>query len=195
MWRQLKQTPSEFFKVDIGEGVQLDGWMMKPHDFDPQKRYPVLFYVYGEPWGQTVVDSWGGRNRLWHQMLAQQGYLVMSVDNRGTPAPRSRAWRKIIYRKMGIVNSGDQAAAARAIAQVAVRGCVSHRDLGLERWRFLDAECAVPLSGYLRYRRVSGAGRRTFITTTRFTRSATAGCRRIIRRSGSRVRRSLLRAS
>jgi dipeptidyl-peptidase-4 len=114
---QLKQTPSEFFKVDIGDGVQLDGWMMKPPDFDPQKRYPVLFYVYGEPWGQTVMDSWGGRNRLWHQMLAQQGYLVMSVDNRGTPAPRGRAWRKIIYRKMGIVNSGDQAAAARAIAK------------------------------------------------------------------------------
>jgi dipeptidyl-peptidase-4 len=114
---QLKQTPSEFFKVDIGDGVQLDGWMMKPHDFDSQKRYPVLFYVYGEPWGQTVMDSWGGRNRLWHQMLAQQGYIVMSVDNRGTPAPRGRAWRKIIYRKMGIVNSGDQAAAARAIAK------------------------------------------------------------------------------
>src|SRR5678815_441792 len=114
---QLKQTPSEFFKVDIGDGVQLDGWIMKPPDFDPQKRYPVLFYVYGEPWGQTVMDSWGGRNRLWHQMLAQQGYIVMSVDNRGTPAPRGRAWRKIIYRKMGIVNSGDQAAAARAIAK------------------------------------------------------------------------------
>jgi dipeptidyl-peptidase-4 len=114
---KLKETPSEFFKVDIGEGVQLDGWMMKPHDFDPQKRYPVLFYVYGEPWGQTVMDSWGGRNRLWHGMLAQKGYLVISVDNRGTPAPRGRAWRKIIYRKMGIVNSGDQAAAARAIAK------------------------------------------------------------------------------
>ena len=114
---QLKQTPSEFFKVDIGEGVQLDGWMMKPHDFDPQKRYPVLFYVYGEPWGQTVLDAWFGRNRIWHQLLAQQGYIVMSVDNRGTPAPRGRAWRKIIYRKMGIVNSGDQAAAARAVAK------------------------------------------------------------------------------
>src|SRR6201991_401968 len=114
---KLKQTKSEFFKVDIGDGVQLDGWMIKPPDFDPQKRYPVLFYVYGEPWGQTVLDSWGGRNRLWHGMLAQQGYIVMSVDNRGTPAPRGRAWRKIIYRKMGIVNSGDQAAAARAVAK------------------------------------------------------------------------------
>ena len=114
---QLKQTRSEFFKVDIGDGVQLDGWMIKPHDFDPQKRYPVLFYVYGEPWGQTVMDSWRSGNRLWHQMLAQEGYIVMSVDNRGTPAPRGRAWRKIIYRKMGIVNSGDQAAAARAVAK------------------------------------------------------------------------------
>ena len=114
---KLKPTPTEFFQVDIGEGVKLDGWMMKPPDFDPQKRYPVLFYVYGEPWGQTVLDSWGGRTRLWHGLLAQQGNLVMSVDNRGTPAPRGREWRKIIYRKMGIVNSGDQAAAARAIAK------------------------------------------------------------------------------
>ena len=114
---KLKPSATEFFKVDIGDGVQLDGWMIKPPDFDSQKHYPVLFYVYGEPWGQTVLDRWGGRDRLWHQMLTQQGYIVMSVDNRGTPAPKGRAWRKIIYRKMGIVNSGDQAAAARAISK------------------------------------------------------------------------------
>jgi len=114
---KLKASTTEFFKVDIGEGVQLDGWMIKPPDFDSQKRYPVLFYVYGEPWGQTVLDNWGGLTRIWHQMLAQQGYIIMSVDNRGTPAPKGRAWRKIIYRKMGIVNSGDQAAAARVIAK------------------------------------------------------------------------------
>jgi len=112
---KLKPTPSEFFKVDVGDGVQLDGWMIKPPDFDPQKKYPVLFYVYGEPWGQTVLDSWGGRNELWHMMLAQQGYIVMSVDNRGTPAPRGRAWRKSVYRKMGLISSQDQANAARAI--------------------------------------------------------------------------------
>jgi len=114
---KLKASPVEFFKVDIGDGVRLDGWMIKPPDFDSQKHYPVLFFVYGEPWGQTVLDRWGGRDRLWHQMLSQQGYVVMSVDNRGTPAPKGRAWRKIIYRKMGIVNSGDQAAAAKAIAK------------------------------------------------------------------------------
>jgi dipeptidyl-peptidase 4 len=114
---KLKSSTTEFFKVDIGEGVQLDGWMIKPPDFDSQKRYPVLFYVYGEPWGQTVLDNWGGLTRIWHQMLAQHGYIIMSVDNRGTPAPKGRAWRKIIYRKMGIVNSGDQAAAAKVIAK------------------------------------------------------------------------------
>jgi dipeptidyl-peptidase-4 len=114
---KLKRTPTEFFRVDIGEGVQLDGWMIKPPDFDPQKRYPVLFHVYGEPWSQTVTDVWQGRNALWHRMLAQQGYIVVSVDNRGTPAPRGRAWRKIVYRKMGIISSADQANAARAIAK------------------------------------------------------------------------------
>lgn len=120
---KVKQGPREFFRVDIGEGVQLDGWMIKPPNFDPSKRYPVLFYVYGEPAAQTVLDQWQGFNFMWHLMLAQQGYIVMSVDNRGTPAPRGRAWRKSIYRKMGIVNSGDQAAAAKAIA----------------KWPFVDA--------------------------------------------------------
>src|SRR5262249_14102878 len=114
---KLDACRHDFFRVDIGEGVQLDGWMIKPPNFDPTKRYPVLFYVYGEPWGQTVVDSWGGGRFLWHLMLAQQGYIVMSVDNRGTPAPRGRAWRKMIYRKIGVVNSGDQAAAVRAISK------------------------------------------------------------------------------
>ncbi|MBA3512866.1 MAG: S9 family peptidase [Pyrinomonadaceae bacterium] len=115
---KLKRGPQEFFRVMIGEGsdrFEIDGWVIKPPNFNPQKRYPVLFYVYGEPWGQTVLDVWGGRNQLWHTMLAQQGYVVMSVDSRGTPAPRGRAWRKSIYRKVGIVNSTDHANAVRAI--------------------------------------------------------------------------------
>jgi dipeptidyl-peptidase-4 len=112
---KLKVGPREFFRVDIGEGVQLDGWMIKPPDFDAKKRYPVLFYVYTEPAAQTVLDQWGGFNFMWHLMLSQKGYIVMSVDNRGTPAPRGRAWRKIVYRKVGLVNSQDQANAVRAI--------------------------------------------------------------------------------
>ena len=112
---KLKVGPREFFRVDIGEGVQLDGWMIKPPDFDPKKRYPVLFYVYTEPAAQTVLDEWQGGTYMWHLMLSQKGYIVISVDNRGTPAPRGRAWRKIVYRKMGLVNSQDQANAVRAI--------------------------------------------------------------------------------
>jgi dipeptidyl-peptidase 4 len=114
---QLKPCPSEFFRVEIGQGTQLDAWCIKPPGFDPAKRYPVLFHVYGEPAGQTVADRWGGDNYLWHCLLAQQGYLVMSVDNRGTAVPRGRAWRKCIYRQVGILASADQAAAVRRILE------------------------------------------------------------------------------
>ena len=112
---EIKKGATGLFRVDIGEGVLLDGWCMKPVDFDAEEQYPLFFYVYGEPAGQTVLDKWGGQKYFWYQMLAQQGYLVMSVDNRGTPAPRGRAWRKCIYRQIGILASADQAAATRAI--------------------------------------------------------------------------------
>jgi len=111
----LRKPPAEFFRVDIGEGVLLDGWMMKPPDFDPTKKYPLFIYVYGEPAGITVRDAWGGNTYLWHLLLTQQGYIVVSVDNRGTPAPRGRDWRKIIYRQVGILASADQAAAVKAL--------------------------------------------------------------------------------
>ncbi len=91
----LARKRVEFFKLPIGDGVQVDGWRILPPDFDPAKKYPLLVYVYGEPAGQTVQDSWGGSGYLWHLMLAQRGYIVASFDNRGTPAPRGRAWRKI----------------------------------------------------------------------------------------------------
>jgi dipeptidyl-peptidase 4 len=112
---RLKPCTKEFFRVDIGGGLMLDGWMIKPPDFDPRKRYPVLFAVYGEPWGQMVQDTWNIDLVMWHTMLAQRGYIVMSVDNRGTPCPRGREWRKSIYRKMGTLNSSDQANAVKAI--------------------------------------------------------------------------------
>jgi dipeptidyl-peptidase 4 len=114
---QLKLGKSEFFRVDIGEGVQLDGWMIKPPDFDASKRYPVLFFVYGEPAGQMVIDAWAGANQLWHHMLTQQGYIVMSIDNRGTPAPRGREWRKIIYRQVGVLTAQDEANGVKAISR------------------------------------------------------------------------------
>jgi dipeptidyl-peptidase-4 len=113
---KVRKGPQEFFRIDIGDGVMLDGWMLKPPGFDPNKKYPILFYVYGEPAGQTVTDVWNDTNYLWHTMLSQQGYIVASVDNRGTPSPKGRAWRKSIYRKIGVISSQDQANAVKAIA-------------------------------------------------------------------------------
>ena len=110
----LKKIPTEFLKVDIGGGILLDGWMIKPPDFDPSKKYPVLFYLYGHPAGQTVLDRWSGGS-LWYWMLAQHGYIVISVDNRGTPAPRGRAFRKYIYKDVGTLASIDQAEAMKEI--------------------------------------------------------------------------------
>ena len=127
----LAKCPTEFFRVNLHADTALDGWCIKPPSFDASKKYPVLFYVYGEPAGQTVLDRWDGKRFLWHSMLAQQGYIVMSVDNRGTPAPRGRDWRRSIYRQVGILASADQADATRALlkqrpymdsTRIAIRG-------------------------------------------------------------------------
>src|SRR5262249_55874951 len=85
--RKLNQGGHEFFKVDVGHGLELDAYMMRPPHFDAAHRYPVLFHVYGEPAAQTVADTWRQQFYLWHLLLTQRGYLVMSVENRGTPAP------------------------------------------------------------------------------------------------------------
>ncbi len=121
----LQRNRVEFSRLDIGGGVQVDAWRILPPGFDPSRKYPLLIYVYGEPAGQTVQDRWGGNRYLWHLMLAQQGYVIASFDNRGTPAPRGRAWRKSIYRQIGILASSDQAAAARA---------------AIAAWKFIDSE-------------------------------------------------------
>ncbi len=109
----LELAPKEFIKIDIGEEV-FDAWMIKPSDFDPEKKYPIIFYVYGEPAGSTVQDAWQGGD-LWHRYLAQEGYVVVSIDNRGTRTPRGREWRKSIYGQIGILAAKDQAAAAREL--------------------------------------------------------------------------------
>lgn len=109
----LHLNPKEFFRVNIGD-VTLDAWVIKPKNFDPSKKYPLLFYVYGEPAGSTVQDDWEG-GALWDQYMSQQGYIVMSIDNRGTKSPRGKAWRNSIYRQIGILASQDQADAAEKI--------------------------------------------------------------------------------
>jgi dipeptidyl-peptidase-4 len=112
---KLKQPSMEFFHVKIADGVEADAWAVLPPNLNPKKKYPLLVYVYGEPAGQTVVDRWRGSGGMWHWMLAQQGYIVMSFDNRGTPAPRGNAWRKSVYRQVGILAAKDQAAAVKQV--------------------------------------------------------------------------------
>ena len=112
------QPATEFFRVDIGGGVALDGWMMKPKNFDPSRKYPLLIYVYGEPAGVEVTDKWRGDphyRMLYHRALADAGYVVACFDNRGTPSLRGRDWRKSIYGEVGVLGAADQAAAVRAL--------------------------------------------------------------------------------
>lgn len=113
----LAKGKSEFFQVAAADGIELDGYYMLPPDFDPAKRWPVIFHVYGEPWSQTVVDQWGGINHVWHLLLAQRGYVIMSLDNRGTPGPKGREWRKCVYEKIGVLASKDQAEGLLGIKQ------------------------------------------------------------------------------
>jgi dipeptidyl-peptidase-4 len=126
----LDRGPAELFQIDVGDAM-LDAWIMYPPDFDPGLKYPVLFYAYSHPFSQTVLDRFDFGNYGWHTMLTQQGYIVASVDNRGTPGPRGRDWRKAQYRKLGVVNSADQAAAARVIAE---RPYVDASRIGIWGW-------------------------------------------------------------
>lgn len=106
----------EFFKVTTEDGVEMDGWMKKPDNFDATKKYPVVFYVYGEPASQTAADVWGaGRNGLYAGDMAKDGYIYISMDNRGAPVPKGTAWRKAIYKNIGVINIRDQAMATKKL--------------------------------------------------------------------------------
>jgi dipeptidyl-peptidase-4 len=118
--------------VDGGDGAKLDGWLIRPTKFDPAKKYPLIVYVYGEPASTTVNDSWGGNGRLLLAGLADDGYLIASFDNAGTPAPKGRAWRKAIYGSVGVLSSKQQAAAVRSLA--AMHSYVDLDRVGVYGW-------------------------------------------------------------
>lgn len=110
------KSKAEFFQITTQDGVTLDGWVVKPKNFDPNKKYPIVFTVYGEPGSQTVTDNfYTGRNFLYVGDMAEDGYLYVSLENRGTPAPKGREWRKSVYRKIGQLNIRDQAMGAKAL--------------------------------------------------------------------------------
>ncbi|MGC9197751.1 MAG: S9 family peptidase [Acidobacteriaceae bacterium] len=115
--KTLIASPTRFFQVHIDGGVTLDGSMIQPPHFDPTKKYPVLVYVYGEPAAVTVTDKWGGDTTLFHRAIASDGYIILSFDNQGTPAPKGRAWRKIVYGSLGPLSSAQQAQAIRQFSR------------------------------------------------------------------------------
>lgn len=116
---------TEFFQVSAQDGVVLDGYITRPANFDANKKYPIIFFVYGEAWGQTVQDKWRGNAYMWDQYLAQQGFIIASIDNRGTRAPKGQEWRKSIYGGVGILSSRDQSDALKAMSK---------------RWSYIDTD-------------------------------------------------------
>lgn len=102
---------ASFLRLPISDEIALDAWCLMPPPSDSLQKHPVLVHVYGEPHGQTVKDSWMGKQGLWHRMLAQKGCIVISIDNRGTMSPRGRSWRKAVHRQIGVLASQEQAAA------------------------------------------------------------------------------------
>ncbi|MDB4768491.1 S9 family peptidase [Saprospiraceae bacterium] len=122
----------EFFNVPIEGGEKLNGWMLKPADFDPDKKYPVFMYVYGGPGSQTVTDSWGGFNNWWYQMLAQNGYIVVSVDNRGSGA-RGQEFKKMTYLELGKYETMDQISAAKYLGN---QSYIDAERIGIFGWSY-----------------------------------------------------------
>ncbi len=109
--------PTEFLQLDIGDGIVVDAWMIKPRDFDPAAKYPVFIYVYGEPHAQTVLDRWSTRSN-YHRAIADLGYLVVSIENRGTPAPKGAAWRRAPFPTIGVQSTEDHAAGVRELGRM-----------------------------------------------------------------------------
>ena len=129
---QVSMRSAEFIKVPMPDGTVLDGYRIVPATFDSTKQYPVLMYVYGGPAAPQVNDAWGGTRLLWHQSLAQQGYVVVCVDNRGA-AWRGRDFRKTTQYTLGVKESQDQIDAARWIGR---QSWADARRIGIWGWSY-----------------------------------------------------------
>ena len=125
-------TKKEFFSFTTSEDVNLNGWMIKPSDFDPNKRYPVFMFLYGGPGSQQVVNSWGWFNYFWYQHLAQKGYIVACVDNRGTGG-RGAEFKKMTYLQLGKYETIDQIEANRYLAKLPY---VDKNRIGIQGWSY-----------------------------------------------------------
>ncbi len=125
-------TKKDFFILKTEKGIELNAWMMKPINFDSTKTYPVFMYVYGGPGSQTVKNSWGGSNYMWFQMLAEKGYIVVSVDNRGTGG-KGASFKKVTYKELGKYEIEDQIDAAKYLGNLSY---VDKSRIGMFGWSF-----------------------------------------------------------
>ncbi len=130
--QEVISHPTEFLTLDIGNGVSMDAWMIKPKDFDESKKYPVFIYVYGEPHAQTVLNEWGAAQIDFHRVVADLGYLVVSIDNRGTPAPKGAAWRRSIFGSLGPLSTDEQEAGLKELGRM--RPYVDLSRVGIWGW-------------------------------------------------------------
>lgn len=129
---QYDISPKEFMTIATSNGDELNAWMIKPSDFTSEKQYPVLMYVYGGPGSQTVENQWGWSNYFWFQQLAEQGYIVVSVDNRGTLG-KGRDFKKVTYKELGKYEIEDQILAAKYLQKLPY---INAERIGMFGWSF-----------------------------------------------------------
>ena len=122
----------EFFQIPNKNGDQMNAWMIKPKDFSPNKKYPVLMFQYSGPGSQQVSNAWDGRNTIWFNLLAQKGYIVLCIDGRGT-GYRGTKYKKATYKNLGKYEIEDQIAAAQWIGS---QSYVDAGRIGIFGWSF-----------------------------------------------------------
>lgn len=130
--KNLHLPEQTFFQFTTSEDIQLNGWMIKPKDFDSAKKYPVIMFEYGGPGSQMVVNGWMGNYYLWHQYLASQGFVVACVDGRGTGG-RGTAFRTSTYKRLGELETKDQIEAAKYLGSMSY---IDKTRIGIWGWSF-----------------------------------------------------------
>src|ERR1017187_4946857 len=139
----------DFIKIPIPQNMELNAWIIKPKDFNPNKKYPILMTVYGGPGANTVNDSWGGKDYFWHQLLSELGYIIVSVDNRGT-GNRGEEFKKCTYLNMGKLESDDQIEAAKYLKTLPY---IDGNRIGIQGWSyggFMTALCMTKGADYFK---------------------------------------------
>lgn len=134
--QQYGWRPKEMFSFTTSEGVRLDGWMIKPANFDANRKYPVIMFQYSGPGNQQVVDSWNigsmGQGGAFDQYLAQQGFVVVCVDGRGTGG-RGAEFEKCTYQRLGNLEAKDQVETALYLSK---QSYVDQNNIGIWGWSY-----------------------------------------------------------